>query len=106
MNQSSFKSLFVYLFAGPARSEVQVTTTDFYPKPPPMTTYPGVSAPDYQKSAPVTVGDNRFNSNIMIVDSRCSSLESPVTGIRPSDMVKFKSGFTKAKKQKSYNLQN
>lgn len=42
---------------------------------------------DYRRSASVGIVENKHNSNVMIVDSRCSSLESPVIGIRSTDMV-------------------
>ncbi|ODM99927.1 Reticulocyte-binding protein 2 a [Orchesella cincta] len=42
---------------------------------------------DYARISSMSGMDARYNPNVMVVDSRCSSLESPVIGIRPSDTM-------------------
>ncbi|CAL8140220.1 unnamed protein product [Orchesella dallaii] len=60
----------------------------------------GIQHPDYQPKPAQSMSeyarisshagggiDARYNPNVMVVDSRCSSLESPIIGIRPSDTL-------------------
>ncbi|CAL8105704.1 unnamed protein product [Orchesella dallaii] len=54
---------------------------DYQPKP-------SQSMSEYVRISSLAGGiDARYNPNVMVVDSRCSSLESPIIGIRPSDTL-------------------
>lgn len=68
-------------FVGPRYEEMNGIHQSEYPKQLP----PGMG--NFQRSSSLGGMDNRFNSNVMVVDSRCSSLESPIIGMRQSDMM-------------------
>ncbi|CAL8105886.1 unnamed protein product [Orchesella dallaii] len=54
---------------------------DYQPKP-------SQSMSEYARISSLAGGiDARYNPNVMVVDSRCSSFESPIIGIRPSDTL-------------------
>jgi len=49
---------------------------------------------EYARISSMSGVEGRYNPNVMVVDSRCPSLESPVIGLRPSDTVKtFKANY-------------